>query len=118
MRPTVVSGLAPDAEMIQKEIFGPVLTVQPFADEAQAVAWANSTSYGLSASVWTRDVARALRVSSALRFGVVWINDHMSQVSEMPHGGCKDSGYGKDLSMYALEEYTMIKHVMASWDPV
>jgi betaine-aldehyde dehydrogenase len=114
MRPTV----APDAEMIQKEIFGPVLTVQPFADEAQAVAWANSTSYGLSASVWTRDVARALRVSSALRFGVVWINDHMSQVSEMPHGGCKDSGYGKDLSMYALEEYTMIKHVMASWDPV
>jgi betaine-aldehyde dehydrogenase len=118
MRPTVVSGLPPDAEMVQKEIFGPVLTVQPFADEAQAVAWANSTNYGLSASVWTRDVGRAFRVSSALRFGVVWINDHMSQVSEMPHGGCKDSGYGKDLSMYALEEYTMIKHVMASWDPV
>jgi betaine-aldehyde dehydrogenase len=116
MRPTLVSGLAPDAEMVQKEIFGPVLTVQPFADESQAVEWANSTNYGLAASVWTRDVARAFRVSSALRFGVVWINDHMSQVSEMPHGGCKDSGYGKDLSMYAVEEYTMVKHVMASWD--
>jgi betaine-aldehyde dehydrogenase len=118
MRPTVVAGLEPNAEMIQREIFGPVLTVQPFADEEQAVAWANSTNCGLSASIWTRDVGRAMRVSSALRFGVVWINDHMSQVSGMPHGGLKDSGYGKDLSMYALEDYTLIKHVMTSWDSV
>jgi betaine-aldehyde dehydrogenase len=101
---------------VQKEIFGPVMTVQRFTDEEQALQWANSTSYGLSASVWTNDVKRALRVSRALQFGVVWINDHMSQVSEMPHGGIKDSGYGKDLSMYAVEEYTTVKHVMAAWE--
>jgi betaine-aldehyde dehydrogenase len=118
IEPTVVAALAPDSEMIQREVFGPVLTVQSFHDEDEVVRWANSTRYGLSASVWTRNIARALRVSSALQFGVVWINDHMSQISEMPHGGCKDSGYGKDLSVYALEEYTFIKHVMASWEPV
>jgi len=116
LEPTVVSAGDPAAEIVQKEIFGPVMTVQRFADEEQALQWANSTSYGLSASVWTNDVKRALRVSRALQFGVVWINDHMSQVSEMPHGGIKDSGYGKDLSMYAVEEYTTVKHVMAAWE--
>ncbi|MGB6581964.1 MAG: aminobutyraldehyde dehydrogenase [Streptosporangiaceae bacterium] len=116
LEPTVVSAGDPAAEIVQKEIFGPVMTVQRFTDEEQALQWANSTSYGLSASLWTSDVKRALRVSRALQFGVVWINDHMSQVSEMPHGGIKDSGYGKDLSMYAVEEYTTVKHVMAAWE--
>jgi betaine-aldehyde dehydrogenase len=116
LEPTVVAASDPAAEIVQQEIFGPVLTVQRFTGEQEALRWANSTSYGLSASVWTNDVKRALRVSRALQFGVVWINDHMSQVSEMPHGGIKDSGYGKDLSIYAVEEYTTVKHVMAAWE--
>ena len=112
LEPTVVAGLEQGDEMIQSEIFGPVMTVQRFDDEAKAIEWANGTRYGLAASVWTRDIARAHRVANALRFGTVWINDHITMATEMPHGGYKQSGYGKDMSMYALEDYTEIKHVM------
>src|SRR3954466_1887684 len=114
--PTVVANLEQDDEMVQREVFGPAVSVQRFPDEDEAVAWANGVDYGLAASVWTRDVGRAMRVARRLKFGTVWINDHIPLVSEMPHGGFKQSGYGKDLSAYSLEDYTQIKHVMAKLD--
>jgi betaine-aldehyde dehydrogenase len=112
--PTVVSGLRQDDEIVQNEVFGPVITVQKFSDEAQAVAWSNDVEYALASSVWTKDHARAMRMSRALDFGCVWINTHIPLVAEMPHGGFKKSGYGKDLSAYGLEDYTRVKHVMTA----
>ena len=112
--PTVVSGLRQSDEMIQQEVFGPVITVQQFDDEDKALAWANEVEYGLAASVWTKDHGRAMRMARRLDFGAVWINTHIPIVAEMPHGGFKHSGYGKDLSLYGFEDYTRIKHVMSN----
>ncbi len=110
--PTVIAGPDQKSEIIQDEVFGPVVTVQRFTDEDQAILWANDVRFGLAASVFTNDIGRAMRVSKAIQFGTVWINEHFTLVSEMPHGGFKESGYGKDGSMYALEDYTVVKHVM------
>jgi 1-pyrroline dehydrogenase len=113
-QPSVVANVNQDSEIVQKEVFGPVVTVQRFKDDDEAITWANQTTYGLAASVWTRDFKRAMNASRRLQFGTVWINTHIPLVSEMPHGGYKQSGYGKDLSLYSLEEYTQVKHVMAA----
>ncbi len=111
LEPTVIANVGQDDELVQREIFAPVITVQSFETEEQAVGWANGTEYGLASSVWTRDAGRAMRVAAALRFGQVWVNDHGPETSEMPHGGLKRSGHGNDMSIYALEDYTEIKHV-------
>jgi 1-pyrroline dehydrogenase len=116
VQPTVITDVGQTDEIVQREVFGPVVTVQRFADDDEALAWANDVPYGLAASVFTRDIGRALNASRKLEFGTVWINDHIPLVSEMPHGGYKQSGYGKDLSLYSLEDYTQVKHVMAKLD--
>jgi aminobutyraldehyde dehydrogenase len=115
-KPTVVADVDQKSEIVQQEVFGPVISVQRFSDEDQAVSWANDVVYGLASSVWTKDGARGLRVARRLQFGAVWINTHFMISPEMPHGGYKESGYGKDMSMYSLEDYTQIKHVMAALD--
>jgi betaine-aldehyde dehydrogenase/aminobutyraldehyde dehydrogenase len=113
VQPTVVVDVGQDSEIVQREVFGPVVTVQRVADEEQALAWANGVEYGLAASVWSRDIGRCLRMARKLQFGTVWLNDHLTVADEMPHGGFKQSGYGKDLGVYSVEDYTVVKHVMA-----
>src|ERR687883_1361997 len=116
VKPTVVTGIAQDDEIVQREVFGPVVTVQKFADDDQAIAWANDVEYGLAASVWTQSAKRGLRAVRKLQYGCVWLNDHFTITNEMPHGGFKQSGYGKDMSKYGLDDYTVVKHVLARFE--